>query len=303
MLTSPFLYVGDSNYRSIGWALINAPIATRLHHVEFTDLSRAGFRFAGMTSYMTFPRHSPRDLRDYDMICEAWCHCFREPDRYIHADVPKALISYSDFTDYVRISAHNLNLQARDKFDHDFLYVGASEPWKRVAKNSLLAARCIPRICRELHLKALVIDEPPDGFPDTSGISFIPSLPWDEFLVRLARTRFLFVPNLHDPSPKILAEAICLDVPLVVNRNILGGWKYVNAFTGEFFDDMDNVVEAVSQVLSKPRSPRRWFTANYGPYRAGQRLLRLLRSLDPQISEQSHLTITESTGVLTAHEL
>ena len=32
-------------------------------------------------------------------------------------------------------------------------------------------------------------------------------------------------------------QALALDVPLLMNRNIIGGWKYVNEKTGEFFND------------------------------------------------------------------
>ena len=61
----------------------------------------------------------------------------------------------------------------------------------------------------------------------------------------------------------MLAEALCLNVPIVVNSRIIGGWKYVNEYTGEFFDDTTNVVAAFKRLFSPERQaelfPRDWF--------------------------------------------
>ena len=79
----------------------------------------------------------------------------------------------------------------------------------------------------------------------------------------MRRRRILFAPNLHDASPRVLAEALCLDVPILVNRHILGGWKYVTNATGAFFGGEHDVVDAVRVLLSERRraelQPRRWF--------------------------------------------
>jgi hypothetical protein len=252
-------------------------------------LCREGFRFLGMTNYMTFPQAATGDVWDYNSLCEAWCHCFRQPDGYLPSDRPRALISHSDFTDYVWLSPAHVTPQCEPDFVHDFIYVGTRESWKQPAKNWALAARCISRICEELSLRALLIDVPSEGLEPSTHIHVIQPLPWPAFVARLAHARFLFAPNFLDPSPKVLTETLCLDRPLVVNRQILGGWKYINAFTGAFFDDENNVVAAVRNCLTRFKSPRRWFCANYGPYLAGNRLLCLLRRLDPRITEDSYV--------------
>ena len=75
--------------------------------------------------------------------------------------------------------------------------------------------------------------------------------------------RVLFAPNLHDASPRVLAEAMCLNVPILVNRHILGGWKYVNDQTGAFFDNEDDVVGAFKGILAAQAQgrlqPRGWY--------------------------------------------
>ncbi len=75
--------------------------------------------------------------------------------------------------------------------------------------------------------------------------------------------RVLFAPNVHDASPRVLAEAMSLDVPILVNKYIVGGWKYVNRDTGAFFDSVDNVVDAYKDIVARQQAgelrPRQWF--------------------------------------------
>ncbi len=292
VLSWPFSYILNSDYTETGWALVNGPIVTCAQQDEFAELRRSGYRFAGMASYQTFPRQESSDPLDYESLCEVWCHCFREPDRFLRTTTPRALISVSDFTDHFRISPETFR-QAKVPPDFDFVYCGATEDWKRSAKNWKLAGQCILSICRELRLRCLVIGEPTDEFAGGPGVFFSPPLPWRTFLSRLANVRFLFAPNGRDASPRVLAEALCLDVPLVVHCDILGGWKYVNRFTGVFFDSIEDVVAQVHTCLLQPMAPRVWFRSNHGPWIAGARLLCLLRRVDPWISERSYFRLAE----------
>lgn len=291
-LSWPFLFVLDARGRQTGWALVNGPIVTHEQQEQFAELRRRNYRFAGMSSYMTFPLTDEEDALEYESLCEVWCHCFREPHRFISAETPRELISVSDFTDYMRVSPQGVS-GAGQTGPFDFVYVGAAEGWKKKVKGWGLAGRCLPRLSKELGLRGLVIGAPDGELARSPGITFTPQLPWAKFLAELARARFLFVPNELDASPKLLAEALCLNVPLVINRRILGGWKYVNAFTGVFFEHEEDVVEAAVKCLRRGLAPRDWFRANHGPYHAGRRLLRLLLSVDPGISERSHLCLGE----------
>jgi glycosyltransferase involved in cell wall biosynthesis len=287
----PFVLLMNARHQPIRWALVNGPIVTYEQQHQFADLRNADYRFAGMSSYMTFPLTESDDPLDYEAICEAWCHCFREPDRFISSTIPRELISISDFTDQRWV----LTAAATDPpiQEFDFIYVGALEDWKRETKNWPLASRCVPRLCRELGLNALVIGSPTDDFPLSPGVTFSAPLAWDAFLSCLSRAKFLLVPNELDASPRLLAEALSLNVPIVVNRNILGGWKYVNRFTGAFFEEEADVVAAARVCLETYLEPQSWFRVNHGPYLAGRRLLGLLKSVEPEISERSHLCILD----------
>jgi hypothetical protein len=293
----PFLQVLDARRRSTGWTLLNGPIITQEQQEQFAELRRDNYRFAGMSSYMTFPLTEECDALQYEALCEVWCHCFRDPQQFLSTEIPRSLISVSDFTDYIWVSPQRL-VSARGSEEIDFIYAGATEQRKKQVKSWSLAGRCLPRLTEELGLRALVIGTPDDDLAPSPKISFSPHLPWEQLLARLAQARFLFVPNELDASPRLMAEALCLDVPLVVNRRIIGGWKYVNAFTGVFFDSEHDVVDLVRKCLSRRRAPRDWFRTNYGPYLAGQRLLRLLKYVDPGISEQSHLCLDDDSDGL-----
>ena len=297
-LNWPFVLVVDSHQRAINWVLLNGPIVTSAQQAQFAELRCARFHLAGMSSYINFPLTEPADALDYETVCEAWCHCFREPDQFFTTNIPRDLISMSDFTDYHRVCPGRFR-SCSGPAEFDLIYVGANDDWKRTAKNWCLAALCLPRICAELNLRALVIGDPNKDFGPTERITFIPHLPWERFLSHLAAAELLFVPNALDPSPKLLGEALCLDVPIVVNRQILGGWKYVNAFTGVFFDDESDVVAAVRTCLSRARHPRNWFCANYGPYHSGRRLLKLLKRVDPEISERTYLCVVDEENETT----
>jgi len=297
----PFLHILDAQHRPTAWVAVNGPIVTQQQQEEFAQMRWSGHRFVGISSYMTFPQPEPDSLRgaagvdglDYEAVCEVWCHCFRDPDKYLRTRLPRALISVSDFTDYVRVAPEAVAPAASEPAT-DFVYVGATEGWKRQTKNWELAGRCIPRLCRDLRLRAFVVGAPNAEFPADAGVLFSGPLAWDWFLARLRCAQFLFVPNALDASPRVLAEALCLNVPVVVNSSILGGWKYVNRFTGTFFESERDVVHAVSTCLGRARFPRDWFRANHGPYLAGQRLLRLLKTVDWGITEPSHVCLAGS---------
>lgn len=98
----------------------------------------------------------------------------------------------------------------------DVVYVGAAEAWKRLAKNWSLARPCLARL-GSAGFSVLVVGAPPRYRPPP-GVRVVDPLPWHELLAVLARSRLLFVPNRLDPSPQVLAEALCLDVPALVNR-------------------------------------------------------------------------------------
>jgi hypothetical protein len=285
----PFEAVRARDGRTCRWVVVHGPIVTPAHEAQFAELRRAGIRLLGMTSYLDFPRAPTVEGLDYEATCEAWCHCFRQPERHFHHPAPRLLLSASDFVDWRWIERAAATAPPREPDDlaHDVVYVGAFEPWQRGPKNWALAARCLPRFRRALGLRTLVIGHHDSEFPPQAGIRFVPALPWPQLLASMARARFLFVPNALDPSPRVIAEALCLDRPVLMNRVILGGWKYVNRYTGTFFDDENDVVEAADALLASSPAPRDWFRTHFGPEVAGARLTAFLAKLDAALDTEA----------------
>lgn len=265
--------------------MLHGPIMTPAQHTQFADLRRRGARFVGMTSYYNFPRADHHDGLDYETVCEAWCHCFREPQQYLLQTAPRALLSASDFTDWVWVERNAARASPPDAYE--LVYVGAAEPWQQQAKNWPLAARCLPRLCHAFGMRALVIGQADPTFPPQPGISFQRSLEWPELLATLARARLLFVPNAIDPSPRVVTEALCVNLPVLMQRHILGGWKYINRYTGVFFDDENDVVHAASELLASAMAPREWFRGNFGPEVSSRRLTALLHTLDYSLDKDA----------------
>lgn len=291
----PLERVLDAGGRPTGWAVVHAPVVSPERMRMLAGLLREGTRLIGMSGDADFPRrggvHRADDPIDYWSLCEAWCHPFREPDDFLPPGVPRVLLSASDFTDPVRVRE-----QARCGGRGprvDYVYVGHAEGWKCHAKGWELALRCLPVLHGALRLHGMHVGAPAVTAP---GVRTEAHLPWPQLMACLAQARFLFAPNGLDASPRILAEALCLDVPVVVNRRILGGWKYVTARTGVFFDDEGDVGPAVTACLHRRWPTAAWFRTHHGPYLAGRRLLTLLRGLDPGLTERSHLQLERNGG-------
>lgn len=76
-----------------------------------------------------------------------------------------------------------------------------------------------------------------------------------------------------------MLQALVNNVPILMNKNIAGGWKYMqNDHTGETFHDMRDFRESLDRIMAGTRTPGRytprdWVLANYGNEHSGKRLL------------------------------
>ena len=246
----------------------------------------------GFSSHVTFPAVKDGLVKDYGRLCDGWCHCFRQPDDYISPASPKALISESDFVDYRTVSPQTICGTSAPKKDFDFMYVCLPGHWTEMTKNWPLAKACLHRLCNDLSLNGLLLGRWQIlDLPFHRNLTIVGDVPRRTALEYIGRSRIVFVPSLMDASPRLLAEALCMNVSILVNRDILGGWKYVNQSTGAFFDNEDDVAQAAAQCLSGPTEPRAWFRANYGPMRSSLRLSGFLHSLDGDMHPTASLRL------------
>ena len=289
-----FGYFVDEHRRDTGFAVVRGHLGQR-HEIEFLKRLRRDHSVVGMTCQGVFPMigelpgnlpkgKRPREGRhqEYLSLVDGWAHCFREPTDYLPHDVPRIRFSNSDNLNPDRVWGMAAQNGATKK-KWDFIYSCMPEAANVVRKNWDLARRCALRFAERLGLRGLLVGVA--GLADTPSHPLIevrPQMKWAEFLHCIRRSRVAFFPNTWDPSPRLMAEALCLDVPVLVNREILGGWHYVCDATGRFFTDESDAVDAVLALRSNHVAPREWYVANHGTRNAGPRLAGFLRQLAEQ---------------------
>ena len=280
-LAWPFLGLTDEHGRDFGWCGLVGPV-TAESELRQLDLLTRSRRILGFTAFLRFPFRPPVGVAS--AAPEGWAHCFRSPDDLLPAAVPSVMVALSDFTDPLLVSPEKLGAAADREVD--FVYVCQSGKASEQVKGWELARRCLPTLVRDLGLRGLLVGRAEiaelDGLGCADRLEIVGELPWPELMRRFAASRFLFVPNGLDPAPRIIAEALLMGTPVLVNRDILGGWHQVNPFTGAFFESEADVAAGARRCLAEWTSPRRWFAAHLGPLRSGARLAELVRRIDPQ---------------------
>lgn len=262
----PCRYIVDEQGRDTGFGAIRGFLGGKA--LEFFEEWKVGRPLVGWAHFGTFPMPSEvygglngTNWRYETDQCDLWCHCFREPDRFLPPGVPRLLLSGSDFVDTDRLAP----LVGTPK-RYDLLYSCLDNWFNAYQKNLDLYRRCLGVLDRNFdHL--------------TVKFTGRPQVPWSQHMRMIAASRAVFIPSISDASPRLITEALALDVPVLVNRHILGGWKYVNAETGRFFTDETDVVESLVKLYEADLHPRRWLVENYGRPIAGWWLAQALREL------------------------
>jgi hypothetical protein len=298
----PFRNLYDQKGRKLNIILITAPFRGADHEKLFEDYknqSNPKLEFMGISSYSEFPgklsnpyedRYHEKQNHDYQSMVKTWLHCFREPDKYLKPSylLPRLDISESDFKDYI-----NNKPDTSIKKEYDFIYICLKDNdkctpgWQSYNRNWSLAKKCLITMCRKFNLKGAIIGRENCDFTDLcSGIvKVLPFLQYHEFQKELQKARFIFVPNIADASPRVLTEAMCYDLRLLVNYNLLGGWKYVTPKTGEFFTDEFDIENAIQKLLDNYDNyqPRKYFSENYGKERSGKKLADFIKQHYPNV--------------------
>eukprot|EP00937_MAST-01D_sp_MAST-1D-sp2_P004945 g4945.t1 len=263
--------------------------------------------FLGISSFEDYPLPSGNPFSEpfapdrYAGLFPGWLHMFR-PERARRVFPPHVkllLMSQSNFalpaypprTDQDRLAA-----------EFDFTYSGSDQDvasdcvgWSSFAKNWTLVKQALAVMCGEYRLRGvLVATKDKTGtractIPDSCRGLMLQTTYLDQrqYLDYVRRSRFQFLPQVHDASPRTAAQALALDVPVLMNAHISGGWKYVteaHGETGEFFHGMGDLRAVLDRLLAKAKqagpgayAPQRWMRAHYGDELAGPRLLRFVQ--------------------------
>lgn len=301
----PFLHIYDNNGKKTNVVFITHPFSREGLFEEYSNAIKKGYYFLGISSYIDFPglldsknkisnphdvMHNPNHMAwkyDYFSLVKGWCHCFREPDRYIPNNMPKLLLSESDF-----VNTQNLDLHKNMKKEYDFIYICLKDNdkcengWQSHNRNWDLAQKCLEVMCNKFHLRGLLIGrincKMPDGCHNLMETTDF--LDYPNFIKQYDRARFIFCPNEMDASPRVLAEGLLRNLPALVNYNILGGWKYISEETGEFFSNMADFEKQLSILLGNfgNYKPRESFMKNFGKEYQGKELLEFVKNIIPK---------------------
>lgn len=297
-----YVHLYDDKGTLLNVALISKPFSSEKDFKTYL-INMNKYIFLGITSYMEFPFIPSNPLDNYidddkkddnttknsyylDMyfdICMGWLHGFREPIKYLPIDKPLALISESDFVNY-----NNLVPDPSIEKEYDFIYScpkvdenSGCNDWVSFNKNWELALKCLPILCEKYKLKGLLVGRKGCEIPEGSKpyITTTGWLDWGELHKYYQKSRFQFVPNQRDASPRVITEGMCFGLPCLMNYNILGGWKYIDEDkTGIFFTDENDIAPAIDKLLQKidTYNTRQFIIDNYGPINSGKRLKKFI---------------------------
>jgi hypothetical protein len=307
-LPRPFVELYDDKDNKINCVLVSHPFTRQKGEngtfEQYEQWKKEGVHFVGITSFSEFPGHftNPYDgmkdrnsdcwkLHDYMKYFDIWLNCFRNPEKYIDKDKKLALISESDFIDINRF-----NEDKNIKKEYDFIYIcndddpsdNCSKGWNYYIRNWELAKKCITIMCGKYKMKGVIIGrkdcELPTGCENlVEKKEFIPR---DELINLYRKTKFILLPNTIDASPRILTEALSCGCCCLVNYNILGGWKYVNEKTGEYFTNEVDFEKSLLKLTKNYSSynPSKYFSDNYGKYHSGKKLKEFLCKYIPELN-------------------
>lgn len=275
------------------------------------------YKYLAISSYMEFPYVPSNPMDNYidaklvkdlpegekkknnfylDMylkVCDGFLHCFRDPKKYLGESYnkPLALISDSDFVNY-NVAKDDPNVEKK----YDYIYSCPKvnkdskdcNDWVAYNKNWDLAQKVIFKLS-EKGYKGLLVGRQyckvPDNCDTTGWVDY------GDMLKMYQTAKVILIPNIADASPRVLTECLSTDLRCLVNENIVGGWKYVNENTGEFFTDENNVCQMMDKIMNNYNSykPRQYIIENYGPINSGKRLKEYLYT-----NFKDHLNIDES---------
>ena len=301
----PFRNVFGDDGKKLNIILICAPFREEKHEQQYEEYKSKGLYFSGISSYLEFPGKimNPHDSffheerkHDYIKMVSTWLHCFRDPPENLkNSGMPMLLTTEADFKDTKNTYKYDPTI----KKEYDFIYVclddqdpDKCEPgWNWHNRNWELAKKCLDIMCRRFKLRGVIMGRKNCEFSQyCAGIVKVqPFLPWNEFQEEMKKCRFIFIPNVSDASPRVITEAMCYNMPALVNYNIVGGWHNIHSgVTGEFFTSENDVAEALEKIIRVEKyTPRAWYEEHRTKEKSGKILADFFLEHYPNINNKN----------------
>ena len=301
----PFRYFTDKNDKVLPVVAVTGFFREEAAKQKFYEYKKMGIHVFGITAYKSFPnRHmldssegeyERNDTFNYTEEIKDWLCCFKDKTHYGFTDKNNTIdISESDF-----YTSESDNLKKEKKYD--FIYICNKDSdtcplngWNAINRNFDLALKCFPIMCNEFKLKGLVVGRVGCGLEKKYGdkMEVVDWLDWHVLQDKMRESRMLFVPNIYDASPRVVAESITKNLPVLMNRNILCGSKYISYETGELFSDEVNLRPALTQLLDRidKISPKKWWSENYSQEKSQKKLCNFLKDAFPgEFDKNTHI--------------
>jgi len=274
----PFRYFQDSYSNLLPFVAVTGFFRDESDKQKYYEYIKNGIHIFGITAYKSFPRiitdgtegdYETKDNFDYTGNIKNWLCCFDKPEEYGFTDKNNIIVmSESDLYDVED------SLAIEKKYDFIYVCLKDSSPdcpingWNAINRNFKLAKKCFPIMINDYGMNGLVVGRVNCGLEDIYGdkLEITDMLEYHVLQEKMSQSRFLFVPNIFDASPRVISECIIKNVPVLMNKNILCGSKYISYETGEFFEDEYDIRESLDNLLNKIDiiSPKKWWKKYYG---------------------------------------
>ena len=273
------LEILDENKNLTNYIAIRGEFWTNESENFFNELLKTK-KIIGLSSYQNFPKfiNNPTEKRGplkeddtfinkYGNHVILWLHCFKDSINYIPPSIPKIL--YSETDQYPNVKYLN-SIITKDK-KYDFIASIQETEWNSWIRGLDIAKKWLNYMADEMKLKILVCgSNRRNDFSEK--IDIIEFKPWKEFIDIMNSAKYLFCSSRYDASPRIIIEAMSLNMPVLLNENILGGWKYINDNTGMFFFYDEDIKTRVNKFLNKNYNPSNWIKNNVDIDKGAERL-------------------------------
>eukprot|EP00985_Skeletonema_marinoi_P020818 scaffold12439_cov106-Skeletonema_marinoi.AAC.3 len=224
-----------------------------------------------------------------------------QPSEHFPPNVKTLLMSQSDFNLEEPYFFGRQQQAQKEEILYDFVYSGGDQDvetdcvgWASYNKNFSFVREALEVMCSDefnvtgvlvanknkANTKACTIPSSCDG-----KIVQTTFLDQRQFFTYLSQARWAFLPQICDASPRVSTQALSMNKPLLMNRNIMGGWKYLlPGVTGEEFNDIHDFRAQLRKILdntrgkNNPYEPIEFVRENYGNPVAGVRLLEYVKS-------------------------
>jgi hypothetical protein len=279
----PFQQVTTQTGNQVNVILVRSQMSQE--QIDMYEKYKDEILFMGISSMNDYPLN---EAVDYAGMFPGFLHMMHDPEKHFPPRVKTLLMSQSDFNlpefserDYSVPKVYDFTYSASDCDT-----ASDGHGWCGWSKNWSFVKEALPMMCGEFNLKGvLVASKSKNGRTKYSipkecegkmiQTSYLANQ--QDYFDYLKQSRFAFLPQIHDASPRVSTQALAADVPILMNYYIQGGWKYVNDQTGEFFHDMSDFREKLKTILrkgdiKKGYQPRKWELENYANAHSGKRL-------------------------------